>query len=459
MPTSTSATGSVRSDARPARLRDRLVRLASVGLLALAGCAQGSDAPVARVGTWALSQERLTDLLLLAQPLPLDSVTVAGLVDHWVAMSALAQRMAEGVDLDAPELVDASLWLERREAVLAAERTARLGVAASVSVASASREFAADSLVLLAHVLRRTTPATSEAERQLQKRTAQEILERLRAGGGWPEAVARSEDDETRDDLGLLGLVRREDLPQPLAIAASGLQPGQVSSVVESAQGFHVLYRPRFSEVESLYPRLLSERRLAGLDQAANRALLDSLNLEVGARAMEVVRALAGSPTPEGGSEPVLSWQGGRLSEDVVARHVAALPPDARARLRDADADAIRVFLDELVAREARLAGAARAGIDVDSETREALRAMHRRDVSEWHAALTGRSGAMPGPQDLDRYMEDLVARRVPLQPVPPLLKVRLLEGLAWTADARAIRNATETARTLLTTVTPGRGP
>lgn len=48
------------------------------------GCVGGvdGDGAVARVDDWVLDEARLADLLVLAQPYPLDTVSVEGLVRH-----------------------------------------------------------------------------------------------------------------------------------------------------------------------------------------------------------------------------------------------------------------------------------------------------------------------------------------------------------------------------------------
>jgi hypothetical protein len=64
--------------------------------LVMAGCGDASapDTPVATVEAWALSPERLADLLVLAQPLPLDSTTVSALVDEWLVTGIQGSRGA-----------------------------------------------------------------------------------------------------------------------------------------------------------------------------------------------------------------------------------------------------------------------------------------------------------------------------------------------------------------------------
>lgn len=73
---------------------------------------------------------------------------------------------------------------------------------------------------------------------------AMEARDALRAGADFDEVVARYSDEAgaaTRG--GKLGSVRREELVAPVADAAFELEPGQLSDVVETELGFHVLLR------------------------------------------------------------------------------------------------------------------------------------------------------------------------------------------------------------------------
>jgi hypothetical protein len=421
--------------------------------LSLTACEAPAPQEVARVGDWALTRPQLADLLVLAQPLPLDSATVASLVDEWVTLAALSQRIAAGADPSGPEATEASLWLETREAVLEAERRDRLGAEAAVTPARAATMFQADTFLLLAHVLRRTSAVTSAAEQDLQRRTAQEILDGLVAGGSWDEAVAQSEDFESRGASGLMGLLRVEELPPSLRGAGGSLLPGQVSSVVQSPQGFHVLYRPRFEDVSRLFVQLLGDRLLEEADLRANAAWAAPSGLAPAPGGVEALREMAASPTTGFGSAaagaPLATWTGGELPRQVVARHVAALPSDARARLSRADEGAAADFLSKLAVREARLRQAEERGVSADPEALQQLADLHQRDVVLWKSELRGQ-GTLYDRQALDRYMERLVSRQADLRPVPPLLRAWLMEPLSWSVDARAANAAAATARELI---------
>jgi hypothetical protein len=408
-----------------------------------------ADSAIASVGDWSLGRDRLADLLVLAQPLPLDSTTATALVEQWIGMAALAQRASAGADLTGSEALDASLWLERGEALLDAHRRALHAEHTAVTPDRARYEFEADTLRLLAHILRGTTSASSEAERDLQYRTARSILDGLIEGGGWADAVQRSHDIETRDESGLLGLVRVDELPPELRGAAGALEPGQVSAIVESPLGFHILFRPRFGDVSDLYARLLAERLLDEADARAADQLRDTLVIRVESARLPLVREMAAGTAPPNDTMRIAWTDGGVLPAGTVWKYVSALPSDARARLAAATDEAATRFVEQLAVRQARIERARTAGASADAQTLADLETMHRTDAETWLAGLS--DGAEPNSRAaLGRYMERLVARQIPLRPIPPLFRQWLLEPFDWSHDPLVQSQAVARARHLI---------
>ena len=101
----------------------------------------------------------------------------------------------------------------------------------------------------LRHILVRHTDSTRADASVTRTRgsaclRALEALKALEAGTEWDEAVAKFSDEKgaaTRH--GSLGSLTRDDLDPKFADAAFELQPDQLSYVVESPAGFHVILR------------------------------------------------------------------------------------------------------------------------------------------------------------------------------------------------------------------------
>lgn len=425
-------------------------RWTTLGVWVLVACGGGAEPEgvVARVDDWTLAQDRLAELLVLAQPFPLEPAPAEELVRHWVGVSALARRLAAGDDLTGERAVRASTWLERREALLAEDRRERLGSA----VAEPSRaDFERGAYRLVAHVLRRVGPETSAEERGLQRRTAERILARLVEGGTWDSAVARSEDPATAEASGLLGLVTRGELPDPLDRAAFQLEPGQVSSVVESPRGFHILYRPRYEDVAELFARRLRERRLAEADAAAGEELAARTNPRPAASALRRLREIAEEPLDGLDSDDeMVSWADGALSAGTVARYVVALPPASRREMTGAADSALVSFLEELAVREMRAVDAAARLPETVEALEGRLRRQHVEEVGDWLERLGLARGDSPTRATVDRYMERVASRQVSLRSLPPLFRAWLLGRVESVVVRSRIPEAVERARAML---------
>ena len=117
-----------------------------------------------------------------------------------------------------------------------------------IADANAARDRRADepgriglSHILVRHAeLQRPLGATRSREQACLQ--AIEALDALQGGSEWNDAVERLSDaaDSTH---GGLGTVSRDDLPAALADAAFALEVDELSYVVESDRGFHILLR------------------------------------------------------------------------------------------------------------------------------------------------------------------------------------------------------------------------
>lgn len=102
--------------------------------------------------------------------------------------------------------------------------------------------YTAPAKVRARHILLKLAPDADEATTALVQERAQAILVRL-GGGEDFEAVAMevSEDPGTRDGGGDLGVFSRGDRVPEIEEAAFALEAGQLSGIIESSQGLHIV--------------------------------------------------------------------------------------------------------------------------------------------------------------------------------------------------------------------------
>lgn len=449
-----------RAAAHPCGFRRRLgsrfrrARAAALafGALAVGACDdEGRRDLVARAGDWTLSEDRLAELLVLAQPFPLDSASASALARHWQEAASFALRSAAGDSLLGSEAEAAASWLDRREALLSADREERLGARAAVSPAAADSVFEEGSLRLVAHVLRRAGPETSAEERLLQQRAAERVVQSLVDGGSWSGAVAESEDADTRGSSGLLGLVAKGDLPASLDAAAFRLQPGQISDVVRSPVGYHVLYRPRLGDVRALFAGRLRERRLAEADAEAAENARTERKMRLAPGAPGTMGRIAARPADWlDSAAPMAEWEGGRMEASVAARYAVFLPPEARAELAVAAEEEQAGLVRELATRELRLADMRARGLSLESGLEAAMAEAHAGEVAYWVRILEADVPDAPSRDALARHMEALAARRGQMRSLSPLFAAWLTARAGAELRAGGVEAALAKARRML---------
>lgn len=113
---------------------------------------------------------------------------------------------------------------------------------------------AAPEQVRVRQILIRVSPGFTEEERQKAKARAQEVLGRVRGGEDFVKAVgAYSEDPdpEVRKSGGDLGYFTRGQLIQVIEDAAFSLKPGEISDLVETPFGYHIIKLEELVEARS----------------------------------------------------------------------------------------------------------------------------------------------------------------------------------------------------------------
>lgn len=95
--------------------------------------------------------------------------------------------------------------------------------------------------VLVAHVLIRVPENVRESEFRELERKAESVLSRNAAGEPFEQLAVELSDSQDATDGGVLGWRARDRLPALFADAVRNLKPGQVSPVMRSAAGLHVV--------------------------------------------------------------------------------------------------------------------------------------------------------------------------------------------------------------------------
>lgn len=117
-------------------------------------------------------------------------------------------------------------------------------------------------------------PRASEAARDSALSLATEVLERLRAGEDFAQLARRySQDPGSRERGGDLGWFRRGQMVEQFDSAVFSLRPGQLSGVVETTFGFHIIRLDRVRGAERQARHILIGAEITDADLARTREI------------------------------------------------------------------------------------------------------------------------------------------------------------------------------------------
>lgn len=352
--------------------RARLALLFGACLLGTVSC--GPDEPVAlRVGEVTFTERKVLGLTEERKAL-LGEITAVGLAISEGRLPALADPLVARAERD---------YLAR---VVLADRVLDSADVAE-AVLRARYETSPELELTVRHLILMSPRYEPDEARADARRKAEEALRRIRGGGApFPDVAAEvSEEPGAEGREGLLEPGRRGAWVDEFWAAASALDPGEISGVVETQYGYHVL-------------------RLEAKDTVPFEEVRDRIALDVAAM-LGAGSTPSALPLPAGfevvddpssdSARVVARWTGGSLTLDEFRNDLATLPVrEWTATLSDPGAR--RTELEEAVRLRAAAARAREEGHEVPETVEAAVRTEWSETSTRWSANLGFTAGMDP---------------------------------------------------------------
>ena len=366
--------------------------LVVAGALAGAACdslgqAMGSHQDVvARAAGHELTVDEAAGLLASNPRLPATPEVTGIVADLWVDYILLATAAQADSTLSNIEL-DVLLQPQFDQRLLIDLRNQVINVDTAITDAELTAEFQRSqpgAEVRARHILLRIPADPTAAQRDSVRNLAAQLRDRARGGADFA-AMAReySADAASAAQGGDLGFFARETMVAPFSDAAFALQPGEVSDVVESPFGLHVIKleerrMPDFSQVRDQFRQQVMMNRLQAAESTFVFGITGPLGVQVQEGSAEVMRELARNPGRDLGrraeNRALVTWEGGELTAGEALDVVRFFQRQQRDALQNAEPELIENLLERLADNEILVAEARERGMTLSEAAQDSAR-------------------------------------------------------------------------------------
>lgn len=378
---------------------------------------------VARAGGLELTVDETAELLKENPRLPAETEVVDAIANLWVdyvLLARAAQDDATLASIDVSAVVEPAL--EQELFTKLNEQVINADTAVSDEELRTIYETEEPGLEIRArHILLRVEPDADDAEREEARAVARDVQSQAAAGGDFAAlAQEYSQDPGNAQDGGDLGFFTRGQMVAPFDEAAFALEVGEVSDVVETPFGFHIIKleerrMPEFEQIKDQFREQMQAERMMQATEQYMDSVTGPLDIEVQGGAAAVARDLAQKPmmklSTRASSRTLVAYEGGGLTAgeylDFIRSRTSASDRAQIAALSDED---LTTILEGMTRNEILIAEAHRNGLEITADERDSLTA----EVHEQLAGVAAATGLTDiEPQDgetVDQALERRVA-------------------------------------------------
>lgn len=410
---------------------------------------------VAQAAGHELTVERLGQLIAASNQIPLRREVVNRVAGLWVDYALLAHRLAEGDSLLDSATVVVALWSDAQQQTVTHYHEELVANNVTIAESVVDSAYRVGNHRLIQQILVRTSEADNGEERE-EKRLKAERLRVLAASGdeGWVRANRENEDSVSKVQGGSLGIIGRGETVSEFEEVAFSLAPGEVSSVVESDYGYHIVRRPELAQVRAEYEGGLRDIFIERMNFKFINEVQDRWEIEVRPGAAELMRKVAEDPARYRKSGKVIgSHLGGDFTMGDFARWLQALPAEYTREVMNSDDDQLSQFANGLMRNDVLEVEARAAGHGLTAEDYAVLQETLSQELARLRTAMRVDSAAAAGSQAarfasvdtaIDNYLSAITKDLAQLVIVPPFLAEKLRDEMEWKINPSGVNRALE---------------
>ena len=415
----------------------------------------------AKAGSEELSVDRLAKLLNEATVPPRKDVAQA-IATAWVDYELLGQTAAKGDTVVSDKQLDAALW-----APISSLKAKKFYDLVSKNwgqedTTAARAMFENGDILAASHILLLTKGATPAA-----KAAAKKKIDALRAEVNSSNfaalAKANSQDAPSAARGGSLGLFRKGAMVPEFEKALLALKPGEISPVIETEYGYHIIRRPTYEEIK---PELLQASKARSMQQAESTFVAKMQNdgkIKMRSDAAATARVVIADPDAHRKDTSTLGTSvAGDFTAGELARWLGTFPPmqqsQQRGQLANSPDSIVTMFVKQFITNDLviRAADSAKVGPTPDELKQLHTAFFQSRDAAWTQLGVDPKSLADSGKTEADRvrlasaridkYMDALVSGKAQFIQVPEPVAQVLRDQIDSNINSAGLDRAVERA-------------
>ncbi|MEO5904654.1 MAG: peptidylprolyl isomerase [Gemmatimonadaceae bacterium] len=430
--------------------------LAAVGAaLVITGCSSLKDAMSAHVDTVAKAADQELTISRLATLMgnskaPLRKDVANAVVDAWTNYQLAGEAAVSNDSLNDTKKIDDAMWavIANVKAKKWYDLVSKTWKAPDATAAEAA--FNNNQMLAASHILLLTTDTTPTGKATVKKKI-DAIRSQVNSANFADMAKKNSQDPQSAVKGGALGVFPRGAMVKEFDQTAAALKPGEISPVIQTQFGYHIIRRPLFSEVKADFVNAMQQGGVQAAESTYLASLESGAKLEVKPGQAAAIRAVVENPVAHKDDNTVLATSSiGKFTAAKLAKWMSTFPAQAgiQERVKSAPDSLLPVFVKNFVRNELVLHSADSAKLGPDSAQLAQIRGMFKSSLTNaWTqlnldpknleaAAKSKGDRAKLAGQRVEDYINKLLAQQAQYVDVTEPVQAVLREKYDYTIRA-----------------------
>jgi PPIC-type PPIASE domain len=395
---------------------------------------------LARAAGHELTVDQAANLVAPHERIPAQPEVVDAIATLWVDYTLLATAASQDsllrnveLDLLLKPYIDQEIVWKLREKVIVPDTALT-----DDELRALYEEDPANVQVRARHILLSLPPDASESARDSVTALAESLQQRAASGEDFAALAQQYSADGSAPQGGDLGFFGRTDMVAPFSDAAFALQPGEISGIVTTQYGLHIIkveerQTTAFEDVKDQFRGAAQQQRVQQAEEQYIKSLTDPRNLQVQDGAAENAREMARNPemtlAGRAADRPLVRYEGGALAASEFLDVMRAWDPNNRAGLADASDEQVTQVLEGLSRNEILIEKATEEGLGMSEVEEDSLRQQARLQLRS-AAGTAGLIGIQPQDGEtmtqaiqrkVNAYLEAIMRQEQNVVPLGPL--------------------------------------